>query len=150
MTVPINCTIDREPSTNEGTFGIFSAPELNFECLSLELPDRNNTPSRSRIDAGIYSASWEMSPRKKRNTYRLQDKNGRVGVLIHPASFAGDELMGYESDLEGCIALGEKTAVMQLENGEFQQILTGSRRAVRKFEQLANGRPLVITIKNQS
>ena len=148
MTQPIKCNIARVESSNEGTFGVFTAPEHEVTCISLELPDRNNTPSRSRVNAGIYNASWSMSPRKKRDTYRLEDKHGRTGVLIHPASFAGDTLLGYESDLEGCIALGNKTAVMTLDNDTLQKILTGSRVTVRKFEQLANKRPLIITIEN--
>jgi len=148
MTLPIYCTIDRIDHSSAGTFGVFSAPELKFSCISLELPPRDNQPSISRINEGIYNASWVKSPRKKREIYRLEDKNGRTGILIHSASFAGDELLGFQSDLEGCITLGTQTAEMRLDNGLKQKILTGSRISVRKFEQLANTRPLIITIKN--
>lgn len=142
----IHITITRTASTDEGTFGRFDAPALNFSCLSLELPDHGNKPSISRVLPGKYSATWTHSPRKNREMYRLEDKHDRVGILIHSASFGGDKRLGYECDLEGCISLGSDTATVQLNNGKSQHIVTGSRDTVHKFEQLANGRPLMITI----
>ena len=146
MTHPIICNLFRNDSSNDGTFGNFVAEEIDFQCLSLELPDRNNKPMRGCILAGIYNATWAPSKRKKRDIYRLEDRHGRTGILIHSASFAGDELLKLESDLEGCIALGERRTIMINQNGKSQSIMTGSRAAVKTFERLANGRPLLITI----
>lgn len=142
-------TLTRKSASDEGTFGIFELPELGFSCLSLELPDRANRPSISRVNPGDYIATWAYSPRKQRYTYRLQDKNDRVGVLIHSASFGGDKKLGYDSDLEGCISLGADTAIVTLNNGHQQHIITKSRDTIRKFELLTNGLPLALRIINE-
>jgi hypothetical protein len=143
----IDCKITRQESTDEGTFGIFSAPELGFNCLTIELPDRDNQPFKSRVLPGLYMATWSYSQSKDKWTYKLENKNGRAGIRLHSASFAGDIDKGYECDLEGCIALGSRTLSLTLQNQEIQQILTDSKITMREFERLANKRPLLLTIE---
>lgn len=65
---------------------------------SLELPWKNNEDDVSCIPAGRYRMAWTMSPRLKRNTWRLLDVPDRAGILIHVANFV--------SELRGCIAPG--------------------------------------------
>lgn len=146
MTSLIECTLQRISTLESGTIGTFNAPALPFSSLSLELPDRNNTPMISRIPAGVYPAAWVESARFKRTLYRLQNPPGRTGILIHPANFAGDKDAGLYSELSGCIALGSEWGSLINPHGQMQAALLESRAAVSTFERLAAGRPLIITI----
>lgn len=148
MTTNIECTLHRLTESDEGTFGIFAAPSLGFSCVSLELPDRANTPMKSRIPAGNYLTNWGYSNRFKRDMYRLDDVPGRVGILIHPANFAGDVLLDWKSDLSGCIALGLKRGQLTNNFGAWQSALLDSKHTVRDFEALAAQARLLISIFN--
>lgn len=149
MTTMIECTLQRLTTSDEGTFGVFSAPALGFSCVSLEKPDRQNTPMISRIPAGNYLAEWGWTDRFKRDIYRLQDVPGRRGILIHPANFAGDEKCGFESELSGCIALGMRQNSMLNCRGQWQSAIINSRDTVEIFEALADQRWLVIAITDE-
>lgn len=146
MSSPIHCTLSRLTEGDEGTFGTFDVPELLFTCVTLELPDRNNTPMLSRIPAGVYPALWSYSNRFKRMHYRLDATAPRVGILIHPANFAGDVKKGYFSELSGCIALGRARCVLEVPDGAAQSAINDSRAKVAEFEAATRQRPLLIRI----
>lgn len=117
----------RGPSTDEGTFGRLVCK--GFACFTGELPWRENWQTVSCIPDGVYQSVWGFSPRFKRYTYRILGTPGRYGVLIHSANLMGDVEKGFRSQLNGCIALGEKLGTI-----EGQKALLLSRPAVRKFE----------------
>jgi len=106
-----------------------------------ELPDRNNQFNISRIPAGTYAASWVWSSRFGRYTYRLAGTAPRSGVLIHPANFMGDTAKGYLSQLNGCIALGEKVGLLL-----GQKALLRSVSAVSRLEDLMQHKPFTLEI----
>lgn len=123
----------RGPSTEHGTFGQLIM--AGFTCVTLERPWLNNKSSVSSIPAGKYKCLWTYSPRFKKRVYLVDAVPGRSGIRIHPANLA--------SQLNGCIALGEKFGVL----GGVPAILT-SAPAVRQFETLWDGRSFTLEIKN--
>lgn len=145
----ITIFITRLKTGDDGTFGSLECDNPKYRCVTLEQPDRNNAPAISRIPAGTYRAEWVWSPRLQRNTYRLHDVAGRVGILIHPGNFAGDRKMGYYSELMGCISLGSHVAKLRNPQGDIQQAVHLSRHVVAEFEALCQQRPLLITIKDE-
>ena len=91
----------RSPTTDQGTFG-----RLQFGGRSLfttELPWRNNRQQRSCIPAGVYQVALVNSPRFGR-VYGVANVPGRSHVLIHAANLGGDIDMGWQTQLQGCIA----------------------------------------------
>lgn len=148
MVGEIEVIISRTLETDEGTFGILHMPRFDFRCTTLELPDRANTPMRGRILAGQYRAVWCYSKRFKRDTYRLQDKNGRVGILIHPANFAGDVDKGFQSELSGCIGLGHNRRPLLNKWGKHQMGIDQSISIVTQFEHLMRGLSLIIEVND--
>lgn len=119
--------LTRLESTDQGTFGILKAE--GFTAFSGELPWRENASNVSCIPEGTYKCVWTCSPRFKRFMYLLESVPQRTGVRKHSANFMGDKAMGYEAQLNGCIALSEKLGWM---NG--QKCLLVSAPAMRKFE----------------
>ena len=148
MTSPIICTINRLYSSASGTFGLFEARELIFACYSLELPDRGNKPMRSCILEGTYNASWQFSKRFKKNMYRLENKHGRVGILIHSTNFAGDIDNGLECQLSNYISLGRERVKMPNKFGADQDAINESRATIAAFETAAEKRDLIIYIND--
>jgi hypothetical protein len=134
----ITTYLNRYARSDQGTEGVFSVPDLAFACFCLELPWRDNRPDVSCIPPGLYPLSW--SDRNK--AYQVQNVPGRSGILIHAGNFAGDEALGYKSDVEGCILLG-----MHMGHIEKQRCLTSSRIAIKKFQDLISGRTadLIVT-----
>jgi len=123
----------RGPSTEYGTFGqlIMSG----FECHTLERPWRDNQSSISSIPAGKYNCYWTYSPRFKKRVYLVDGVPNRSGIRIHPANLY--------SQLNGCIALGEKLGQI-----EGKPAILLSQPAVRNFETLWDGKPFRLEIKN--
>lgn len=139
--VPVS--ILRGPSTDQGTPGVLLAP--GFWAHTLELPDRANRTNRSRIPAGEYLLDW-IKPRRAFSgffeLYWVHDVAGRVGILVHPATFAGDVELGLRSNLWGCIGLGLKRGTL-----DRQRAIFNSRAAVRLFHETMRRRPGRLTIK---
>lgn len=122
-----NVELRRIETGDAGTFGILEANGKTF--YTLELPDRDNLPGLSCIPAGEYYCSWDFSPAKQHDTYRLQRVPNRSGILIHSANWAGDRAKGLRCQLDGCIALG-----MDRGDLEGQPAILRSREAVADFE----------------
>jgi hypothetical protein len=75
--------------TDKGVFGRLSWDA--FDCITLERDD-------TLIPTGTYKVSLYDSPRFKRKCPQIHVP-GRTFILIHPAN--------WETELEGCIAVGE-------------------------------------------
>lgn len=135
----------REKPSDEGTFGYWAIEGTWF--YSLELPDRDNQPNISCIPPGEYICTLRYSPRFKRNTYWVQDVPDREYILAHSANFAGDVDLGYQSHLNGCIALGLGRGKLINKFGNKQRAILTSRLALTQFEQLMNGEDFKLTIK---
>ena len=142
----ITCTLQRVTEGSSGTAGIFRAASLKFHCVSFELPDRQNRPGISRIPAGTYRAIWSYSPKFSRDLYHLLHVPARDNILLHPFNFAGDTASGLYTETQGCIALGKREGSLVNRNGSMQHAIIATGRTVRKFEELAGGRPLIIDI----
>lgn len=112
-----------------------------FISHTLELPWVSNENGISCIPPGIYSCQYTMSPRYKRRMYCVTNVEGRSGIRIHSANFAGAVSKGFRSDLLGCIALGTGYAV-----NAGQQIIISSRNEIRRFEQFTGGEDFILTI----
>ncbi len=136
-------SIRRLESTDEGTFGLLTMP--GFRCYTMELPWRNNARRVSCIPTGTYRAALTQSPRFGR-VYLLQAVPGRSAILIHPANVAGDKVRGFDSQLEGCIALGERIGALRNSAGRLQRAVLVSRPAVRAFMAATGGQPITLEI----
>ena len=106
----LRLTIDRNPSTDQGTPGaatLHNAAGIRlWAAHSLELPDRDNAPNISCIDPGIYVAKLQMSARFGYQVYVLQNVPGRANCEMHDGNWAGDVSLGWKSDVEGCTVFG--------------------------------------------
>lgn len=131
----------RHETGNQGTFGQLYGLERNF--FTGELPWRENRSSVSCIPAGIYRVVWALSPRFRRNTYRILGVAGRDGILIHAANLMGDAALGFHSQLNGCVALGERLGWI-----EGQKAVLLSRPAVHVFEDMMQAQPFELEVLN--
>lgn len=92
--------ITRAPSTNNGTFGLWSIDDAPA-CVTCELPWINNQKGISCIPNGIYHCIRHISAKfPLGNTWEVTGSmlGSRTGILIHNANDI--------ADLEGCIATG--------------------------------------------
>lgn len=136
-------TLRRLESSDEGTVGLLTAP--GFRGFTLELPWRANAPRVSCIPAGTYRAAVVQSPKFGR-VYMLHGVPGRSAILIHPANLAGDRSLGFDTQLEGCIALGERFGALRNAAGRLQRAVLVSRPAVRNFMAATGGQPILLEI----
>jgi hypothetical protein len=135
----------RETSTDEGTFGYLVYQGLWW--YSLELPNRDNKRSISCIPPGEYICVYRYSPHFGRITFHLTDVEGRTYILIHGANFAGDVHKGYQSHLNGCIALGKGRGKIKNKFGKYQKAIFTSRFAVTEFMETIEDEEFKLTIE---
>lgn len=141
----LKATLTRNLSTIDGTDGelvLDYGGDNVFSCYTLELPWKANAPKISCIPEGKYTCEWRLSPRFKRKMYTVMDVPGRSGILFHIGNVAGDTAVGLKTDVQGCILLG-------LVRGSLyeQKAVLNSGAAVRRFEELGNGKAIELTIK---
>lgn len=129
-------TLTRNESGPSGIFGKLDI--LNI--VSGELPWRGNESDVSCIPTGIYEVVWGISE-KWGACYHVQGVLNRQNIEIHPANFCGDIHLGYKSDLEGCICLGESIGMI---SGQYAII--DSRLALSRFENFLNRQPFELAI----
>lgn len=134
-----HATIQRDPSSDDGTFGILTL-DNGWTCHTLELPWRDNRRRISRIPPGIYRAVDHVSPRHGR-TYWLRAVPDRSEILIHAGNLAGDRSLGRRSDSDGCILVGTRRGALQR-----QAAVLDSRAALRTLLKLLGGQPLDLEI----
>lgn len=131
----------RQPTTDEGTFGLLSLPARALSWVSLELPWRDNEQMRSCIRPGpgegelTYRCSLRQtskwSPRDDRRLFGVNDVEGRTDILLHAANYGGDIDLGWHTDLLGCIAPGMRFGKLKHpEVGHEQSAILGSRTAL--------------------
>lgn len=125
----------------DGTFGRFIVEGGLFECVSGELPYRDNKSYISCVQLGTYVVKVIDSPSHGR-VYELQNVKGRTHCQIHSASYCGDTACGKKSELLGCITLGKKVVA----DGNGQRILTGSKATIHAFYELMAGEDFILTI----
>lgn len=133
--------LTRRDASDQGSFGTLECETLRL--FSGELPDRNNAPSISCIPLGKYLVVWTLSPRFRRFMYEVLSVRSRSGIRKHAANFMGDTSLGLYSQLNGCIALGEKLGWM-----DGQKALLVSAPAMRRFETFMNKQPFELEIVN--
>lgn len=140
-------TLIRQEYTNQGTFGVFTIGD--FKCFSLELPYRDNKSNISCIPCGEYNVSLRYSPHFKKNLYCLSGVPNRNFILIHGANFAGDEAMGYQTHLQGCISLGYSKGKAQNKYKQMQRCIFSSQPALRDFMDELDGQEFILRIQNE-
>lgn len=132
--------LERFDYSDQGTFGWIKTDGLIL--FTGECPWRDNRPNVSCVLPGFYMASFTHSPRFGRMLYLLGRVLGRSGIRIHPANFCGDKSKGYRSQLNGCIALGERLGWL---GGQKAVLL--SQPAVRRFEAAMGRLPFQLEIR---
>lgn len=115
----------RTISGDQGTEGFLTNGD--FICKTLELPWRNNQRNISCVPTGKYECRVRKSPRFGIK-YHVKNVPNRGYILIHAGNFAGDVDMGFRSDTEGCILLGQKHGYLSLQRAVFN-----SRDTVQSF-----------------
>ena len=141
--------LTRKTSGDQGTFGTLRDVHTTWHTLELPWRDLDNNglgdPQRSCITTGKYILKWHESP-SKGWCYEVTGVVGRSHILIHSANFAGDEKMGYQSQLLGCIALGMGAGEMKNSFGKMQKCVTASRTACKQFFDWGAMQPIELTI----
>ena len=134
----------RQNESEQGTFGIICCDGLFW--YTLELPDRNNKSNISRIPKGEYQVKIRYSPSFKKKYFCLQNVKNRSYILIHGANFAGDTSKGFQTHLQGCIALGSSTGIANNKHKKPQKCVFGSQRALRQFMEYLENQEFKLTI----
>lgn len=136
----VNLSLFRGPSTDQGTPGILLRPDGFRIAYSLELPWRDNARCRSCIPPGQYSVRCVNTP-KRGDVYLVERVPGRSSILIHSGNVAGDVSLGLESDVLGCILLGQTRGVRR---GQMAVLL--SKPAVRAFMTEMDRQPFTLEV----
>jgi len=90
------------PTHTRGVFvALDTAGNLLAQCVTLELPWRDNQPQVSCIPEGIYPVRARKSE-KHGDHYQVHDVPGRDLILLHPGNFV--------SQLRGCLLPGDSLA----------------------------------------
>lgn len=141
----LKCTLYRAPSTSQGTFGaLIFGTTVRY---SLELPWKGNERRMSCIPLGVYECRLVRSPRFGL-IYSVADVPGRSSVRIHAANFAGDSTLGWQTELEGCIAPCSRFGTMRNKHGYMQMAGLLSRPALNDLTLWAAGRPFTLEIQS--
>lgn len=135
----------RGPSTDQGTPGVLLREDGTRLCHTLELPWRENRRMRSCIPpgylpAGEYPVRCVVTP-KRGPVYLVERVPGRSAILIHSGNVAGDVEKGLETDVLGCILLGQ---VRGRRRGQLAVLL--SKPAVSAFMAEMGGRPFILEV----
>lgn len=116
-----------------GRLYLYDGIDEVFECCTLELPDRNNQKSVSRICGGAYQVKKRYS-QKHGWHYHIQDVEGRSWILFHKGNFY--------IQIEGCILVGTDFKDI---NGDGETDVVNSALAMETFLAIAGeGFELVI------
>lgn len=121
--------IERLPQLNEMQttgylFVLNQEKHIIYKCYCLELPDRDNATSISRIPEGTYTVKKRNSP-KFADHFHILDVPGRSFILIHHGN--------YYTDIRGCILVGQELEDI---NGDGLLDVTQSKYTMRKLNQI--------------
>lgn len=78
--------------------------------------------------------------------YELQNTDNRIAVQIHSGNFFGDTKKGFDSDIEGCLLLGEYHGKLKNKKGIEQEAILNSKPAMDKFMALMGGEDFELEI----
>lgn len=98
-----------------------------FNCCVLELPDRNNQRSISRVNAGKYKCALRYSITYGWH-YHLLDVEGRTLILIHFGN--------YYFNTEGCLIVGNN--FKDINKDGFADV-TSSKKTMQRMLQILPG-----------
>ncbi|MBI9110329.1 DUF5675 family protein [Maridesulfovibrio ferrireducens] len=139
---PLDAFILRQPSTDQGTLGVLTIPEVNFKCFTIELPWLDNANGISCVPIGIYKLILRWSDHWKSYVYQFVRVPGRTAVQAHWGNVAGDKSKNFKSHSKGCVLLG--SMVCQI----WGQLAVGnSKNTFRKFLAATYGRDLLLEIR---
>lgn len=128
----MHLSLVREQTGPQGTFGQLYIDGKPFS-YTLERPWLENKSGISCIPQGTYKVLWTHSPKYKRHMYLVSGTEPRTGIRIHSANLS--------SQLQGCIALGEKFGSID----GIKAVLV-SKPAIRRFEELMGGKSFELEI----
>ncbi len=103
----------------------FDDVELVYSSKALELPDRENRNSISRIPNGTYKCKLRYSE-KYRWHYHVQDVENRSLILIHFGN--------YYTDTRGCILVGKSFNDI---NRDGYRDVTSSKKTMKEILSIA-------------
>jgi hypothetical protein len=114
---------------------IFYDNDVNrvLEIKALELPNRDNKNSISRINAGKYICKLRYSPKYKWH-YHLQDVEGRTLILIHFGN--------YYTNTKGCIIVGN--AFTDINNDGYRDVTSSKKTLKRILEKMPDEFELMV------
>ena len=124
----IKCSLKRISYSDQGIWGVFIAP--NFDCCTIELPDRNNERGYSCIPRGLYRVVPRYS-KKFGDIYHVKNVEGRTFIYIHSGNYAGDTKKGFKTHSLGCILPGLNYGTM-----ENQRVVFNSRFALADLKEV--------------
>ncbi len=136
-------TLRRQPSTDQGTFGVLTFGARTVHTI--ELPWRDNRRQRSCIPPGAYRCALVQSPRFGR-VYGVAGVPDRTHILIHASNLAGDVDLGWTTQLHGCIAPAMRVGAMRNNKGRMQAAGLVSRPALDALMAWAAGQPFTLEI----
>ncbi len=139
----IRVGLRRLAHSDQGTRGVLILPD-GVACATLELPWRDNRPSRSCIPCGEYDVALRDSPRFGR-VYHVQDVPGRTWIEFHAGNLAGDVELGYRTHSEGCILPGRYFGTIA-----GQLAVLASRPAMREFMERLGGEPFRLLVEDET
>ena len=107
-----------------GRILVFDGLYKAFECVTLELPDRENKTSISRIPAGIYNCKARVSIKYGWH-FIVEDVDKRSFILLHYGN--------YFTNTKGCILLGNDFADI---NKDGHLDITSSKQTMENFVKI--------------
>jgi hypothetical protein len=126
-------------TSDQGTEGMLITTD-GFQCMTLELPWRNNQSNISCIPPGDYDVKIRISS-KFGKTYWVSNVPNRSYVLIHSGNYAGDVSKGFKTHVEGCILLGKTFGFL---GG--QRAILNSRITVYAFMSHMNNEEFILHV----
>ena len=117
-----------------GYLSLYDGVNLIFDCVSLELPWKDNETNISCIPKGTYKVTPRYSDKYTKH-FILEDVPNRKLILIHAGNF--------NSDTRGCILLGTSFGKI---NQDSLLDITASRRATSELFFATNGEGFELTI----
>jgi len=130
--------LSRNDRTVAGVFGELVFPD-GWSCKTVEREWLDNQTKVSCIPDGVYTLGLRYSPVVQRITrgrykegWEVEDVVGRSYIMIHPAN--------WPTDLQGCIGVGSKIAMLQAKDGKLHKGVTNSQATFDKVMDRLNER----------
>lgn len=90
----------REKQTS-GCLYVFDGDHSFFNCITLELPWKNNAKNISCYPSGVYNVEKHVRPNGK-NAFLVKDVKNRTNILFHTGNYA----VALHPDTAGCTLVG--------------------------------------------